>query len=136
MSEQPEDRPSLSADEAAFVDRVAEQYAPPALSAQRRAALDAELSERIAAPRWLRLTGPAFAFAAVGLTIGLVMAFVSLDTDRPPPDPVVAERGAADWERGLLDPAAFEVIDELDANDDLEELPDDYAAIAGVFLDG
>ena len=53
MTPPPEDDRDLATpDEAAFVRRVAEVYAPPAPTPARRAAFDAALATRIARDRW------------------------------------------------------------------------------------
>ena len=137
MNEKRDERPSLSAEDSDFVGHLAEHYAPPPLDALRSAALDAELRDRIAAPRGFGSARPALAFAAVGVAIVLALAlgaFESATPERDGPARVVASGpSAADWEQGLFDPESF---DDVEAGDDLAELPDDYAAIAGIFLDG
>ncbi|MBW2398048.1 MAG: hypothetical protein JRG80_02115 [Deltaproteobacteria bacterium] len=137
MSEKLEEQPSLSAEDAEFIGRLAEHYVPPPLSAARSTELDAELHGRIVTPRGLAFERPAFATAAVLLAIGLALALGAFESTAPEgarPDVVfVGSPSAADWERGLFDPDA---LDDFDAGDDLGGLPDDYAAIAGIFLDG
>jgi hypothetical protein len=137
MNERPEEHPSLSAEDEEFLGRLVEHYSPPPLSAARRAALDAELRGRIATPREFVFARPAFASALVGLAIGLVVALGVFESPAPESArsgvAAVNESSAAAWERGLFDPESFA---DVDADDDLEELPDDYAAIAGIFLDG
>jgi len=137
MNERPDEHPLLSSEDEEFLGRLVEHYAPPSLSEARSAALDAELRRRIVAPRGLAFARPAFAIPALmGLAIGLALALGVLDS---PPEAtragvVVADGpSAADWERDLFDPDSF---DDADAGGDLEGLPDDYAAIAGIFLDG
>ncbi len=141
MNEKPEERPSLSAEDSQFLGRLAEHYVPPPLSAARSAELDAELRGRILTPRGLGFARPVFASAALGLAIGMALALGAFESIAPETTPATAQPGvvvadspsAADWERGLFDP---ELLDDVDVGDDLGGLPDDYAAIAGIFLDG
>jgi hypothetical protein len=139
MNEKPDEVSFLPSEDDRFVGRLAEHYAPPALSAQRRAVLDAELRDRIATPRGLGFARPAFATAAVGLAIGLALVLGAFDSTLPvreQPGVVVVEApsaATAQWESGLFGSDSF---DDVDAGNDLEGLPDDYAAIAGIFLDG
>ncbi len=137
MNERPEEHPSLSAEDEEFLGRLVEHYAPPPLSPARRVALDAELRGRIATPREFVFARPAFASALVGLAIGLALAFGAFESTAPESArsgvAAVNQPSAAAWERDLFDPESF---DDVDADGDLEGLPDDYAAIAGIFLDG
>jgi hypothetical protein len=137
MKEKTDEQPLLSTEDEAFVGRVAEQYAPPSLSAARRAALDTELRGRVASPNRIGFERPAFASVLVALALGGVLALGVFES-KPPEDSRPAVRLADSpsveaWERGLFDPEFF---DDVDAGSDLDELPDDYAAIAGIFLDG
>jgi hypothetical protein len=137
MTERPDEHPSLSAEDEAFVGRLVEQYAPPPLSAARRAALDTELRSRTGAPRGFGFSRPAFASVVVGLAVGLALALGVFESKLPEaarPGVVIADSPSAEtWERDLFDPESF---DDDDTGSDLAELPDDYAAIAGIFLDG
>lgn len=137
MNDNPEERAPLSADETAFVNRIAEQYVPAPLAPARRAALDAELRERLAEPSRSSFLQPALASVVVALAVGFVWLLGALEPETPREVRIrtaVAEwRAAETWERELLDPQSF---DAEDGSEDLDELPDDYAAIAGLFLDG
>jgi hypothetical protein len=137
MNEKTDERPLLSTEDEAFVGRLAEQYAPPPLSAARRAALDTELRGRVGSPNRLGFERPAFVSVLVALALGGVLA-VGVFESKPPEDShptvlLVDSPSVEAWERGLLDPEFF---DDVGAGSDLDELPDDYAAIAGIFLDG
>jgi hypothetical protein len=137
MNEKTDERPLLSTEDEAFVGRLAEQYAPPQLSAARRAALDTELRGRVVSANGLGFVRPAFASVLVALALGLVLA-VGVFESKPPegsrPTVLLVDSPSAEvWERSLFDP---EFYDDVDAGSDLDELPDDYAAIAGIFLDG
>jgi hypothetical protein len=128
---------SLSAEDAAFIERVAKGYAPPPLDPVRRAALDAALDERIGARGDGLFLKPVLASALVGLAVGFVWLLGALEpamTRSERMRTAVAEWSSADeWERELLDLQSF---DDARRPDDIEELPDDYAVIAGIFLDG
>jgi len=137
MNEKSDEGSLLSSEDDRFVGRLAEHYAPPPLGAQRRSALDAELCERIATPRGLGFVRPAFATAGVGVAIGLALLLGAFDSTLPererPGIVIVDAQSAAEWENSLFDTGSF---DDVDAGSDLDGLPDDYAAIAGIFLDG
>lgn len=138
MKERPDERPLLSAGEEEFIGRIAEGFAPPKLSAARRAALDSELRDRIGEPHGPGFARPALAFASVVAGIGVVMALLWGEFEPVGEGPraglIAAESpSAAAWERDLFDPESF---GDGDAGSDLEGLPDDYAAIAGMLLDG
>ena len=144
MSTASKHRPSGQTD-AEFVKRLADHYAPSPLSPGQRAAWDAALAARLEKRRRaLVLPGLATAALAAALVFGLGGWF-GFETDdpsvRPAPGvsataaraPVVASQESAsdlldDWEYLL----AFQPAD--DEEDGL--LPDDYAAIASIFLEG
>ena len=125
--------------DAEFVKRLADHYAPSPLSPGQRAAWDTALATRLEkGRRAVVLPGLATAALAAALVFGLGGWF-GLDRDDPGLSataaraPVVsAEDSAAD----LLD--AWEYLLALQPADDGEDglLPDDYAAIASVFLEG
>jgi hypothetical protein len=137
-----EDRGTLDTADARLVARVAAHYAPAPLTPGERARLDTALRERIGAGRRRVLWLPAFGAAAAAALLALLLG-------RAPTGPVEIARTAAapqpapksapasppassDWELRLLDPAAAS-DSELGARD--EDLPPDYVAIAGAFLD-
>lgn len=131
--------------DAEFVKRLADHYAPSPLSPGQRAAWDAALTARLEKRRRAAvLPGLATAALAAALVFGLGGWF-GLETDDPSvrPDPgvsataarapVVASQESAsdlldDWEYLL----AFQPADDEEDG----QLPDDYAAIASVFLEG
>jgi hypothetical protein len=126
----------LGPEDAAFVERLTEEFAPGTLGSARRTAFDAALEERIThqRPRWLAVPVLAGAtLAALGAWLLLPARFEPPAPSSPGSSAVVAEtRTAAEWEDELLDAMAFGEIEESDS---IDELPDDYAAIAAVFLD-
>jgi len=137
MAERRDEDSSLSPEDHAFVGRLVENFAPPALSASRRASLDAELRDRVARPRGLGFARPAFASAVAGLAIGLALAWGGSESLPPeaarPGESAPDAASLAAWEWGLFDPESY---GEAETGSDLDELPDDFAAIAGIFLDG
>lgn len=66
MSQRNEDRPQLARDEAAFVRRVAEAYAPPEPSPEQRVVFHAVLEERLAGESRRGLLPVLAGVAAVG----------------------------------------------------------------------
>ena len=125
-----------------FAERLAANFSPAPLSPAQRAAFNEAL---VARPLrhdppvvgCSRLLVPAIAAAAGAAAAALVWLAApgALDptaTGRGAADDVVAEASAAArWEFGLLDLDSLIYSDDVD---DLEKLPDDYAAIAGTFL--
>ena len=131
--------------DAEFVKRLADHYAPSPLSPGQRAAWDTALAARLEKRR-RALVPPGLATAALAaaLVFGLGGWF-GLERDDPSVRPgpgvsatqtrtlvVSAEDSAAD----LLDD--WEYLLALQPADDEEDgqLPDDYAAIASIFLEG
>jgi hypothetical protein len=127
-----DDRPGLSRDEREFVERLAEGYAPPALTAARRNAFDRELERRLARPRrWLAAAWLPAAAAAALAVAWLAGGRPEATGPRPSPErtaPILSER---DWESEIFwgDAAGGAQLDER------ELLPEEYLAIASV-LDG
>ena len=126
----------LGPEDAAFVERLTEAFAPGPLGTAERAAFDAALEERITRRRSRWLGVPILA----GATLVALGAWLLLPTEFGPSAPslpgpaavVAATQTEAEWEDELLDAMLFGEIEESDA---VDELPDDYAAIATVFLD-
>ena len=127
------------AEDEKFAERLAASFSPAPLSPARRAAFDEALAARLEQRRRSRLMLPALAAAAGAVAAALAWltlpgAFDPAATGGRGAGDVAAETSAAvRWELELLDPNAL-----TDADDagDTERLPDDYAAIAGLFLDG
>ncbi len=122
------DDATLDAEERAFVERIAADYAPPAMNEADAAAFDVRLRERLdARPRRGGVWLPALVTAAVMCAIWLG---AGLWGPSDPPRSVSARAGA--WETELL------LGSDMDAEsgDEGGYLPDDYSAIAAVFLDG
>ena len=133
MSSPSDERPKLAREDEDFVKRVAASYAPPPMAAARRAAFDEALSRRLRrgqpARRWLTAAWlPAAALAAVWLFS------LSLGTDGlVPSERIVPALSARAWEEELfLEGDSFEA----EQPDESELLPEEYIAIASIFLDG
>ena len=137
MTANQDERKPLHSEDEEFVERLAARFSPEPLSPARRAAFDDALAARIARRRHRWLLVPALATAAVAAALAWLAAPGAFDPEKIGPenrDDVIAEATAATlWELELFDPDAFA---ERDDSDDLEQLPEDYAAIAVVFLDG
>lgn len=121
----------VGADERAFAARLAELWQPSSLTPAGRAAFDAGLEAKLAARRRRRTALPALA----ALTAAAALAWVLLPAapaDRPGgPAPVGP---TASWEYELI----YDSADTVGSGEpgSSEMLPDDYRAIASVFLDG
>jgi hypothetical protein len=129
--------PELTRADQRFVARVADAWRAAPLSAERRVAFQARLDARIASRRAaLPLRALAGAVAAAAAVWLVVAGLGSGERDgelriarADDPRPVATESARA--------ATAEEAILELSAEDDGEDesLPDDYAAIASLFLD-
>ena len=134
MTKREREELELTGEDSGFVERVRSAYAPGPLTAAQRTAFDARLREKLERPRWLSLWIPAFsaaALAALALWNGLPL--VQGDTRAP----VVASASAASpaglaWEQLLFESD----LTRVQAGDDSDELPPDYAAIEIAFFDG
>ena len=133
MSSPSDESPKLTPEDEDFVKRVAASYAPPPMAAVERAAFDEALLGRIRrghpARRRLMAAGlPAAALAAVWLL------FLSPGTERlAPSEETVPALSARAWEEELfLEGESLE----SEQPDESELLPEEYIAIASVFLDG
>jgi hypothetical protein len=137
MTHPDRERPELSREDAAFVERIASLSDAPGLSATRRVAFQAELDRRLARrSRWLlrpALVGTLAAGAAAAL---LLLA----GPDGPEPDEPAGERVAraeamATGSTTTPDQALLSLMDESD--DGVESaLPADYVAIESLILGG
>jgi hypothetical protein len=136
MSLPSDERSKLAREDEDFVKRVAASYAPPPMAAARRAAFDEALLGRIRrshpARRWLMA---AWLPAAAAVALVAVWIFsLSPGTDGlVPSEKIVPALSARVWEEELfLDGGSFE----SEQPDESELLPEEYIAIASVFLDG
>ena len=128
-----------------FVKRLADHYTPPALSPSQRAAWDAALAARLETRRRaMLLPGLATAALATTLVFGLGGWF-GLERSDPSvrPTPMVSATQTrplvVSAEDSVSDlPDAWEYLLALQPADDEEDgqLPDDYMAIASIFLEG
>jgi hypothetical protein len=121
-----DERPRIDQGEKDFAGRLAAHYAPPPWTPAERAGFDEALRARIERRRRRGLLVPALATVAAA-----ALVWVSLPL-RPAGDessPVVASV----WENELF---LSSDVSPLDDRDDSEALPDDYLAIASLFLDG
>jgi hypothetical protein len=127
-----DERPDLDREEEAFVERLAEGYAPARMTPAECAEFDAGIRARLERPwrRWLWI--PAVGVAAVAALLWLV-ASLSIDPLDGPAEEGLAAVAASSWEDELF------LSSDFGASEDREEsgtLPDDYLAIASVFLGG
>jgi len=121
-----DERPQTDPEAQDFADRLAAHYAPPPWTSAERASFDAALRARIEPPQRRGLLVPVLATAAA---VALVWAGFSLRPARDESNPVVASA----WESELF---LSSDVSPLDDRDDSEALPDDYLAIASLFMDG
>jgi hypothetical protein len=121
-----DERPRIDQREEGFADRLAAHYAPPPWTPATRADFDAGWGARVARPQRRGLLVPALA-----TVVAAALVWVSFSL-RPAGDefnPAIASV----WENELF---LSSDVSPLDDRDDSEALPDDYLAIASLFLDG
>ncbi|MDH4016295.1 MAG: hypothetical protein OEV20_03040 [Actinomycetota bacterium] len=129
-------------DDDAWLERFRDVYAPEPMSPAERRAFDARLEERIEVearrgPLWLPIWQPVVAAAAIAaLAVWLVWSPAPDTSPTVPTEVATARRPAslADWEREIL--AAADPATAPESAGSEEILPDDYRAIAGMFLGG
>ena len=143
-----DERPNSGHDDRDFADRLADHYAPPPWTSARRTDFDEGLRARIERPERRGFAVPVLATAVAA---GLVWVGVSLLPAGDEPEPGAASAGSESHPviasaAGETDPAVSSVweselflssdVSPLDDRDDREGLPDDYLAIASLFMDG
>ena len=138
MSAPADDRPELVREDEDFLKRVAESYAPPPMTAAERAAFDEALLGRIRrgqpARSWLTAAWLPAAAAAALAAVWLFSPSPATD-GLVPSEKIVPALTARAWEEELfLEGGSFE--SEQEQPDESELLPEEYIAIASVFLDG
>ena len=132
MTSPGDERPPRGGSEEEFVDRLAAAYAPAPMTAGERAAFDASIRARLERPARRPMLVPAIGAAAAAALVW----FVFSQAIGPIPLPGEEESAAvvaSSWEDELF------LSNDLSASEDREEsetLPDDYLAIASVFLGG
>jgi hypothetical protein len=130
----------LERDDQMLIEQIAEPYAPNPPTEASRAAFDERLWARIEEKRkpWVLL--PALVTAAVAAAFAAWLILPGQlgapgSRQREGMRAALAEAEAvAEWERELFYVSALSPFEEKD--DESELLPDDYLAIASVFLDG
>ena len=127
------DREDIADEDAKFVAQLTTNFAPAPLSDVRRREFHRTLTTRIAAPRraW-RSTSMLLATAAAVALFAVPALFID-NGESDSPGGGAEAFAAAEWESRLFDSSEFL---EADAFEDSDDLPDDYAAIAGLLLDG
>ncbi len=121
-----DERPRIDQREEGFADRLAAHYAPPPWTSAKRADFDAALWARVERPQRRGLLVPALATVVAA---ALVWVGFSLRPAGDESNPAAASV----WENELF---LSSDVSPLDDRDDSEALPDDYLAIASLFLDG
>ncbi len=121
-----DERPPVNEQEKDFVDGLAAQYTPPPWTAAKRARFDEALRARIERPQRRVFTIPALGTVAVA---ALIWVSFSLRPAGNEPNPVATSV----WESELF---LSSDVSPLDDRDGSEGLPEDYMAIASLFLDG
>ena len=136
MSSASDERPKLEREDEEFVKRVAASYAPPRMSAARRAAFDEALSRRMRrgqpARRWLAAASLPAAAAATLAVVWLFSGWPGTD-GLVPTEEAVSVLSSRAWEEELFLDGGFS---EAEQTDESELLPEEYIAIASAFLDG
>ena len=121
-----DERPRIDQDDKGFADRLAAHYTPLPWTSAKRVGFDEALRARIERPQRRGILAPALAIAAAA---ALVWVSFSLRPAGDESNPVATSV----WENELF---LSSDVSPLDDRDDSEALPDDYLAIASLFLDG
>lgn len=121
-------------DDEQLVERIRAEWAPPPMTAFERTRFDAKLQERLdhaqrRVGRWPAL-GAGLAAAAVA-----ALLIVRVGVGPAPPAPVTLAKAGDVVPAGWAAEVLYAAPAEEEALDDDGELPAEYAAIAGVFLD-
>jgi hypothetical protein len=127
MSTPTPDRPDLTREEEEFVRKLAGTYVAPELSPQERIAFHARLEERIGRRHRFEHWRPVFAGAAIAAALA-VLVFARSGTVSPPPGPAAVNVASTTAENVILALATGAPEGQE------KELPEDYLAIADVFL--
>lgn len=119
-----------SSEDARFVERLSERYAPAPLSAQRRAELQRELEARLARRPVPRL---ALVAATTALAAALLWGAFHLGREAGPEAPRTAAAEPIPWEYAWLYPDGGDggAVEQSEAL-----LPEEYVAIGELLLDG
>jgi hypothetical protein len=112
---------------------LAAHFAPAPLSEKERRALDRSLAKRLVAgrPAWRSFPILVAAATAAALAVLAVPALFVNDGSLPAREGRTESFASAEWESGLFETTGFS---EADGSDEFDDLPDDYAAIAGLLL--
>lgn len=127
--------PENDRDDARLVERVRDAWSPAPLTPARRAAFDAGLERRLERRRRRLGRWPALGAGLAAASLAALL-LVRSETTPPAPAPIAATEPMAEDTTLLAADLLYsstEDVGELEADD--AGLPDEYAAIAGVFLD-
>ena len=138
MSDDERNRLELTSEDARFIERVGEAYTPTKPGASQRAEFRQALDGRIAARERPRFTLPLAGFAAATAAVALWLYLPGATDPSPVVQPqLVAEAEATSDEIEETVDSVDEALFTLTASEDRDtSLPDDYAAIASLLLDG
>ena len=117
----------LSSEDTVFVEEIERAYQPPAMNAARRTAFDARLEERLQ-EREPRSFWPA---AAMGMASAAAIGALALWFNVTSPIETTEVASTETLEDALL--VLIEPADRIGRDD---SLPEDYEAIASLFLEG
>jgi hypothetical protein len=121
-----DERPRIDRGDEAFAERLAAHYAPPPWTSAERVGFDEALRARVERPQRSEFALPAVVTAAIAALIWASFSLRPVGGESNPAVPSV-------WENELF---LSSDVSPLDDRDDGEALPDDYLAIASLFLDG
>ena len=132
MTSPGDERPPLDSAEAEFVDRLAAAYAPVPMTAGERAVFDEAIRARLERPRWRPLLVPAIGAAAAAALVWFVFS-QTIAPIPPPGEEKSAALVASSWEDELFLSSDLGISEDRGES---ETLPEDYLAIASLFLGG
>lgn len=132
-----DDEPRIESRDARFAAKLAQAYAPESRTAEQRAAFARELSARLERPRRRGGLLPALAGAGAAAAVAWMMLSPPVEPVSPIGRPLVADAAARDdleWQLFYPDQLLQDHKDGTSGSRD-GGLPDEYMAIASVFLD-
>jgi hypothetical protein len=136
MTSSRDNPPHMTPEERDFVERLAEQYSPPPMTASERVTFDEALQSRLSRRRSWRFKPLAVAGMVAALALMFVL-FNRMEPDLTGQKETVpqAVRETPDQRRAVGDVLLALAFDEPDGFDTEEWLPEDYVAISSFVID-
>lgn len=136
MTSSRDNPPHMTPEERGFVERLAEQYSPPPMTASERVAFDEALQSRLSRRTSWRFKPVAVAGMMAALALMFVL-FNRMEPDLTGQKETVSQavRESPDQRRAVGDVLLALAFDEPNGFDTEEWLPEDYVAISSFVID-